>query len=366
MENKIKWKLPGKRLAVLLAACLTVFGCAACGSKSGGEELVSSDMAAQTESADAYDSAGSLYENSYMELEEDAGEAVGEEKPQVQDPSEGRKLITTVELEAETYSFQQLLSCVEQKTEALGGYIEVMDSYNGNMQSAGSRHANLKIRIPGAKLDEFVESVGEKANITRRTENVEDVTLQYVDLESHKKALETEQERLLDLLEQAKSLEDLLTIESRLSEVRYQLESMESQLRLLGNLVDFSTVNLSINEVKQYSEPAERTVWQRIGTGFLDSCRNVGNGLKDFLVGFIVALPYLFVAALFAGLIIGIVLLCVRQGNRKKTKKRAAAGQPWKNTMAGSQSGEAKIPAMQSTEAEQQITDETVEKKEEN
>ena len=54
---------------------------------------------------------------------------------------------------------------------------------------------------------------------------MDDVTLRYVDVDSHKKALETEQERLLALLEKAENVEDIITIENRLSDVRYELEN---------------------------------------------------------------------------------------------------------------------------------------------
>lgn len=55
------------------------------------------------------------------------------------------------------------------------------------------------------------------------------MTLEYVDLESHKKTLQAEHERLLQLMEQAESIEDIITIEQRLSNVQYQLESMEAR-----------------------------------------------------------------------------------------------------------------------------------------
>ena len=95
----------------------------------------------------------------------------------------------------------------------------------------------MTARIPAKRLDEFVQRVGEQSNITNKEERVEDVTLQYVDLESRKKALATEQDRLLELLEKAESVEDIISIEARLSDVRYELESMESQLRTLNNQI---------------------------------------------------------------------------------------------------------------------------------
>ena len=66
-----------------------------------------------------------------------------------------------------------------------------------------------------------------------------------------KKALETEQDRLLELMEQAETTEDLLAIESRLTDVRYQLESAASQLKLYDSLVSYSTVYLTVEEVQK-------------------------------------------------------------------------------------------------------------------
>jgi hypothetical protein len=71
-----------------------------------------------------------------------------------------------------------------------------------------------------------------------------------VDLESHKKALQEEEKRLLSFMEDAESIEDLITIEDRLTNVRYQLESMESQLRTYDNQVNYSSVHMNIEEVE--------------------------------------------------------------------------------------------------------------------
>ena len=71
-------------------------------------------------------------------------------------------------------------------------------------------------------------------------------------LQSHKKALLAEQESLLSMMEQAESIEDIIAINEQLTDVRYQIESMESQLRTYDNQVDYSTVNLYIDEVERY------------------------------------------------------------------------------------------------------------------
>ena len=100
------------------------------------------------------------------------------------------------------------------------------------------------MRIPKSKLDAFLGDVAENSNITSRSEQERDVTTSYVDLESHKKVLLTEQERLMTYLEQAESIEEMMTIESRLSDIRYQLESKESQLRTNDSQIEYSTESL--------------------------------------------------------------------------------------------------------------------------
>ena len=136
------------------------------------------------------------------------------------------------------------------------------------------------------------------SNITRQIKSLEDVTLNYVATESRLKALETEESRLLELLAQAENMTDLLEIEGRLAEVRYEIENYASQKRLYDNQIDYATVYLSIEEVKEYTPVEEPTLWERISKGFTDNLKGVGEDLLDVLVWFIVSLPYLVVFAI--------------------------------------------------------------------
>lgn len=244
-------------------------------------------------------------------------------------PETSRKLIKTVNISTETEDFDTLVPGLQKQVESLGGYIESISVYDvgsyyleDTMQK--QRRANMTARVPKEKLDGFLDQVGEQTNVTSRSENVEDVTLRYVDLESHKKALLTEQERLLALMEKAESVEDIITIEGRLSEVRYQLESMESQLRTYDNQIDYSTVYLSIEEVRKYSAPQTATVWKRIGTGFMKSLENIGFGIRDFAIGFVINIPYI----VFWGVLIVVAVIVfriLRKTWKKMVVKRADA-----------------------------------------
>ena len=235
-------------------------------------------------------------------------------------PAENRKLIKTVNIEAETEELDPLLVTIDEKISALGGYAENREIYNGSAYAQRRyRRADMTIRIPADKVDQFVEQVSGISNIVSSNEYIEDVTLQYVDTESRVKALETEQARLLELLEQAQSMAELLEIEARLTDVRYELERVASRLRTLDNLVSYGTVRLSIDEVRQYTviEEEPETVWQRIGTGFMKSLKGLGNGITEIFVFLVVALPYLLVIALA----VTVLVLILRSKRRKKVKK---------------------------------------------
>lgn len=301
-----------------------------CGGSSKSMEYATTDDAAP---AADYDSGGGylsddIYsyaasESSYVqeetaELPEE--EMGGSKSPEVADTK--RKLIKNVDLEVETEEFDTLLSTVEQKTEKLAGYIEESYTYNGSeYRGRKNRNANLTIRIPAEKLNTFLSEVADVSNVISRNDRVTDVTLQYVDMESHKKALVAEQNRLLELLEQAENIEDIIAIESRMSEVRYQIESMESQLRTMDNQVSYSTVYLSIEEVKQFTPVKEQSVGEKIVTGFRKSLTNVGTGLLNFGIGFIIGIPYILLLGVFIIIVVVVIRFIVKKGNSGKDTK---------------------------------------------
>ena len=233
-------------LVLMLLLCLT-----AC----GGESSKASDNGAP------------------MDMTEDAvteGGYQGTDNPGAALP-ENQKLIRKVWLTAETEALDTLLSHVEQKVAALGGYMEAREQHN---YSARNRRAELTIRIPAEKLDQFTETVKENANVTSASENTENITLSYVAVESRMKALETEHTRLLELLAKAENMTEILQIEERLTKVRTELEQVTSQLRIYDNQVSYGTVYLTIHEVKEYTEEAPEGFFARIGKGFMKSLKS--------------------------------------------------------------------------------------------
>lgn len=225
-----------------------------------------------------------------------------------------RKLIKTVEIRAETESYDALLSALEEKITALSGYIESRNSGRGRF----NRSCSMTIRIPAEHLGQFLSHVSENANVLSTYENTQDVTLQYVDTEARIAALETEQTRLLELLAGANNLSEILEIEARLSDVTYELERYAAQKRTYDNQVSYATIRLSIEEVQTLTPVEEPTVWQRISTGFSESLEGVSEGIVDFFVWLIVSLPYLAIWVPVTAL----VLFLLRRLRSRRTARR--------------------------------------------
>ena len=238
------------------------------------------------------------------------------------DPGSGaqlsdQKLITTVELNAETEDLDALMPQLSEHIAQLGGYVEFQNTYYGSAYSSyRHRSANMTIRIPADKLSDFLLHVEGASNVISKQQSQDNVTLQYVDTESRVAALEAERDRLMELLEQAGDLSDLLKIEERLTDVLYDLESTTAQLRSLDNQVSYATVNLYIDEVKILTETQEQTVWQRIGSGFGENLRNIGDDIVDFFVWLVTYSPQLIIIG-------GIICLIVRTVRRAIKKRRA-------------------------------------------
>lgn len=294
-----------KYMSLILAVLLAVTLC-------GCSSAVSKDMAVDNYYSAPESGAAGIYDGANEKVEMPSN---------INAPLTDRKLIKTVDLNAETEDLDALLEAVTQRVTELGGYVENQRVYNGSAYSSRrSRSASMTIRIPADMLEGFVDHVASHTNIVSRYVNVDDVTLAYVATESRVAALETEQARLLELMAKAETMSDLLEVEARLTDVRYELESVTTQMNVLKNQVSYGTVNLNVDEVVEYTPVEEETFWQRISGGFMDSLRGIGDGIVECTVFVLANLPYLLLIG--AG-VAAIVFLVKRSIRKRKAKKNS-------------------------------------------
>ncbi len=282
----------------------------------------------------AYEEVGLYFDEEEAEKAEDVSDTQNVTASDVTSVPSDRKLIRTISLDAEAYNLNDVDRFIKTKVAELGGYIQSENKYSGGRdygyyaeETTGENDENrwssasYVLRIPSGRLDGFVAAVGHQANIVSQNSNVEDITLRYVDMESKKAALQTEQKRLMELLEKAETVEDMIRIEERMTDVRYQLESTESQLRSMANQVNYSTVYLDVRRVNRYTVVQEpKSVGERIVQGFSESAEDVAESLQDFGIWIVVNSPYLVFVVMFILIILFIVWL-VRRAVRKSEMK---------------------------------------------
>lgn len=286
-------------LSLALALMLSLCGCGAVSKSMAGDTAANTSGILESPSAE------------YTPLESDnltSGVATS-----------NRKWIITVDMRAETEDLEDFLGELNSRIEELEGFVEYSSVYNGSPYSSSRRYRNasLTIRIPAQRVDAFTQQMGTFSNVTSSSKDMEDITLTYVSVESRVKALQTEEARLLTLMEQAETMSDLLEIEERLTQVRYELENVTSQLRVYDDQVDYATISLYVSEVTEYTTAKEQTVWQRIGSGFVASLKHIGNFCVEGFVFLVANVPYLAIAG--AG-IFGIVFLCRRSARKRRNQ----------------------------------------------
>ena len=231
------------------------------------------------------------------------------------------KIIKRYHFDYETETFDKSYIYLKEQIEQFGGYVS-----SSEMMGMGLRTLHLTARIPAEASDEFTSRLGGLGTVTSQSESAEDVTLQYMDTESRIASLKIEQERLNALLEKADSLENIFKLEERLTQVRYELENYQSQKNHYDDLISYSTVNITLEEVEYTVEIDDKSIFSKISTGFRSSFRNVINDIEGFFICLLVMVPYLVEWAVILLIVGGIIRCSVRYRRKRKAAKDTESG----------------------------------------
>ncbi|MBQ2057293.1 MAG: DUF4349 domain-containing protein [Oscillospiraceae bacterium] len=240
------------------------------------------------------------------------------------------KMIYSASVTLETTEFEKTLDSLNALISSYGGFIESSyvtgQSYSLKWNNYDPlRSAEYVIRVPSTGFKSMINDFSGIGNVTEQRDWAENITEQFYDSQSRLNTLKVEEERLLAMLEKADNVTDMIDLEARLSEVRYNIESVTSRLRNWQNQVDYSTVTVNITEVKELTTIVEpqRTYWEEIGDGLAASLRGVWSFLKGAFKWLIVALPVLAIL----GVIAVITIVIIKFATRSSRKKRKAAAE---------------------------------------
>ena len=299
-----------KMLSLLAAAALTA-SLAGCGAS---KSYASASRPAIAETAEgAYGVSDDL----------DAGFNGSGESAVLPEASSARKIIYTSQLDVETRDFDSSHTLLRSTATELGGYLESSTVGSGGR---GYRWADYTVRVPSAQFQGFLDQAGGLAHVTWQNTEQQNITETYYDTDGRLKTQQIKLERLQKLLAQAENMEDIITIESAISETEWNIENLSGTLRHYDALVDFATVTVSLQEVYKYSDTEElpENFGQRIGNALSRGWRSFVDGMADFIV----ALAYNWMwIVLWAAVIIAAAVIVGKIRRRRRAAKNLPAAE---------------------------------------
>ena len=337
MSKKSLWQWKGWKTAVLPVAAALVLLVGA--NWAGNIDWNSQKMSPKEQSATnvAFSARGtygasesvamdySAAEETYMMADTAAGSGLtgrSNAAPKAAVETTERKLIRTVSLTMRTSNYDADLKTIQELVVSSGGY-EEYHFESGDTINGESRFVEMTLRIPADQLDTFLGGINGVARVVNRSENTVDRTTEYSDNQTRINTLNLKLTRLNELLVAAESIEDILAIETQISDTQYELDLLTGSQINIDRQVDMSTVILSMQEDKPTEITPEMTFGQKLSRALKGSWGNFGEFLRNALVFIIMAMPALLTICALA-----LVIVLIRKAVKKNKSRKQGLTSP--------------------------------------
>jgi hypothetical protein len=218
----------------------------------------------------------------------------------------------------DTRAAQQSIEEMVVEMAGEGAYVVSSEEHGGI--EGGSPYIAMTIRVPATRFDEAMDRLADLAvEVTARNESGQDVTEEYVDLEARLESLETARQRLLEIMQDARTTDELLKAEQQLTQREADIESIKGQMQYLAQSAQLAGIWIELQPyilgqpVSARWRPAE-SVREAVET-LVDSLRSFG----DFLIFFVIAiLPWAVVVGLVAYGVVRFVLWRIRVSRERR------------------------------------------------
>ncbi len=289
-----------RRLAALLSVLLLLT--ALLGGCSSGKltDSASVDMFSAEPTAEAY--AEYSYDSDTPEPETQTlstqSQETGTGVAGSQSPDLSEKMIYSASAEIETLDYEAAVDGVYALIDRVGGFLESSEISGADYASTSrgytiTRTARFVLRVPAESFAGASEQLNQLGNVTWLNTWAENITTQYYDTQSRMQAYETEAENLTQMLLLCDSVEEMIVVEDRLSEVQYQIDSLRSTLQNWQNQVDYSTITIRLQEVEEFTEaePVQISYGQRLVNQLQRALQSMGTFFQDLLLWLVGSLP---------------------------------------------------------------------------
>ena len=213
-----------------------------------------------------------------------------------------RKITHDMSLTLEVVTIDDVVTQISKEVQRIGGYV------TSSQQNGSDNHssAQMTVKIPAEKLDGLRDSLATWGKVLNQHMTANDITNQYYDSQVRLQTLEVQEKRYLEILNEAKTVEDIIKVENALGNIRQQIEQLKGQLKLWNNIVDYSTLNLQIVTLKSPNLNVKNpwqpiswdTTWKATQDAVLKTLSSSWNAINYLVVGLGYASPYLIIGIL--------------------------------------------------------------------
>jgi hypothetical protein len=285
----MKYSITGSIAIILLIFTILLSGCV-------GEQLSSGDgSGGKTAPATGYEGRDSAPTNSYT-----GTQGTSSTSDNAYTNIADRKVIMTGNIQIETTEFDKAVNEIRKITAGYGGYIESSSTYT---YEKDRRVSTITMKVPQSAFEAAFAQVKNLGKVKSEQTSGQDVTRQFIDLSARLKNLKAEEEKLVEIMNRAMTVSDILQVEKELSRVRYEIESTTAQLNYLSSRVEFATITVTVSE----PEPVVSSGW-----GLEEAFREAVRAFVGMIGGLIVVTGYLIPLVLYCALVLVILYLLVK------------------------------------------------------
>jgi hypothetical protein len=223
------------------------------------------------------------------------------------------KLTYSIYLEIQTLDYDNTLDQIKEQIQNYNGTIQsqsVSDydtSWYSSNASKNLKNGYMQIRIPSESYEAFIDAVSSSGKLTYQSVDQNNITQSYYDTSIVIEALQSEQTKLLELMEQAQDLSDVIAIETRLSEVESQLKQAQTQMAVMDQDIAYSTVNINIAQVSEYQDLEINQFGVRMKNALLNTWTNFIAVMQNICISLVYALPFFIVILILLLLVVWII-----------------------------------------------------------
>lgn len=235
------------------------------------------------------------------------------------------KLVYHCNLELETLDYAGTMKSIKEAIAQYGGVIQSENEtdssyewyYADYQKTQGTMRNYIEIRVPSKNYDSFVSALDGVGKITSKSSSIDNISQQYYDTTTQIEALKIQEKNLLEMLEQCTTIEEMITVQDRLTSVQYDINRLQTNKRYMDVDVAYSYVNISIEEVMEFRIDEVPVKKNTFADRLVNTLKSTGSGFLMFLE----IVLFLFIRLFPYIAIIGIILFFALRKTIKEHKE---------------------------------------------